>query len=848
MQLNVWIERIFRDTLFALRQLVRNRLFTVVALASLAIGIGANTAIFSVLNAALLKSLPVPDPQELVMLTDPNASGVSSGLDTGERHLLSYAEFVQLRDHTTAFSGMCASEAEMNRWHVRIAGMPTEEARARLVSEEYFSVLKVQPIIGRLFTHDDAQGPGQDPYAVISYDYWQRRFGGKTSALGTLINVGNATLTVIGVTTPGFRGETVGESPDLWMPMLMQPAVIPGRDWLTENTAQNIEKIMWLHVFGRLKPGTSPRQAQSEVDLVFRRIIENGYPTNLSPELRKQMLDQRLLLRDVHTGIFAGRQDFSQQLLLLLGASLVVLVIACINVANLLLARASARSKEMAVRLSIGASRSRMVWQVLTESLVLAFLGGCFGLLLAWEASQLLARVLAGTRSGLELSPSLDWRVLLFALGVTFLTGIVFGVGPALRGSDVNLNDSLRDTGRVTTSAARLNLSRSLVVGQVGLSLLAVILAGLLLRTLWNLQGIDLGYPKEKLLVVTVDGVRAGYKGMQLPNLWRDLTARLEALPGVQGVTYSINGLFTGSEAEDDIEVEGFVPQQEDEKSSRFDMVGPQYFSVVGIPLLRGREFTFQDGAQAPHACVINESFANRFFVGRNPMGRHVIEKFGDQKNVMEVVGVVKDARDHALRGEVPPRFYVAGDQGMHGPNEWATFEIRTARDPELVLGAVRKAIVGLNGNLYPGNGHPLVESVEDDMSRPRMISRLCTAFGIAGLLLAAGGLYGVLSYGVAKRTNEIGVRMALGAGPRSVIGMILRETGVMIGLGAVLGTGLTLACTRFIAAWLYGLSALDPVTIGASAVLLVIVGLIAGYLPAARAAHVNPITALRHE
>jgi predicted permease len=848
MQSNAWLERIFRDTLYALRQLARNRLFSIVALASLAIGIGANTAIFSVLNAALLKSLPVPDPQELVMLTDPNATGVSSGLDTGERHLLSYAEFVQLRGQATVFSGMCASEAELNRWHVRIGGMPTEEARARLVSEEYFSVLKVQPIIGRLFIREDAKAPGQDPYAVISYDYWQRRFGGKASVLGTLINIGNATLTVIGVTAPGFHGETVGENPDLWMPMLMQPSVIPGRDWLNENTAQNIEKIMWLHALGRLKPGISKRHAQTELDLVFRRIIENGYPTTLSPEVRKQVLDQRLELHDAATGVFAGREDFSQQLLLLLGASLVVLVIACINVANLLLARASARSKEMAVRLSIGASRGRLVWQVLTESLVLAFLGGCLGIVLAWQASQLLANLLASTRTGLELSPNLDWRVLLFALGVTFLTGIIFGVGPALRGSDINLNDSLRDTGRVTSSAVKLNLSRGLVVGQVGLSLLAVILAGLLLRTLWNLQGIDLGYPKEKLLLITVDGVSAGYRGMQLPNLWRDLTARLEALPGVAGVTYSINGLFTGSEAEDEMEVEGFVPRQEDEKSSRFDMVGPRYFSVVGIPLLRGREFTFQDGAQAPHVCVINESFANRFFAGRDPMGRHVIEKFGEQKNVMEVVGVVKDARDHALRGEVPPRFYVAGDQGMQGPNEWATFEIRTARDPELMLSAVRKAIVGLNEKLYPGNGRPLVESLEHDVARPRMISRLCTAFGIAGLLLAAGGLYGVLSYGVAKRTNEIGIRMALGAGPRAVIGMILRETGVMIGLGAVIGTGLTLACTRIIAARLYGLSTLDPVTIGASVAILAIVGLVAGYLPAARAAHVNPIAALRHE
>jgi predicted permease len=842
-----WLNDLVRDVLYALRQFVRNPLLTIVAISSLAIGIGANTAIFSVMDAALLKSLPVANPQELVMFTDPNASGVTTGLNTGERHLMTFAEFVQLRDHTTTLSGMFATEADLNRWHVRVAGGPTEEARGRLVSEEYFSVLGLQPAMGRFFTFADAKGPGQDPYTVLSYDYWQSRFGGKP-VLGTAIQVGNASLTVIAVVKPGFRGEMVGESTDFWMPAMMQPMVIPGRDWLSENLSQSAEKVMWLHVFGRLKLGVSSSKAQTEINVLFRQIIENSYPISLSPEFRRQALDQRLVLHEAHTGVFANRNDFAQQLFLLLSAAIVVLAIACINVANLLLARGSNRSREVALRLSIGATRARIIRQFLTESLVLSFLGGLLALLLAWGASRLLTMFLASGRNGLELSPTLDGKVLLFTLCVVVFSGVIFGLAPAFRGTNINLNDSLRDSGHATASSGKVKLTQGLVVCQIGLSLLAVILAGLFLRTIWNLQAVGLGYPKEKLLLITVDGVQAGYKGPQLSNGWRDLNARLQALPGVQAVSYSMNGLFSGSEADDEVAVEGFTPQNEDEKTSRFDMVGPDYFSTLGVPLLRGREFGFADNRSAPHVTVINEAFARQFFAGRNPIGRHITQDPGNQKNLMEVVGVAKNVRDHALRGEVPPRFYVPGDQGIGGPNEWATFEIRTAGDPKYLLDAVRKTIISADAKLYPTKEHVLLESLESSMSQPRMIARLCAIFGTVGLLLAAGGLYGVLSYGIARRTNEIGIRMALGAPPGRVIGMVLRETGMMLGIGAVLGIVLTIASARLIAGRLYGLSTLDPLTILSAVGLFAIVAAIAAFVPAARAARVNPITALRHE
>jgi len=844
-----WADAFLKDIRYALRQFRRNPVFTGVAILSLAVGVGANTAIFSIMNAALLKSLPVRNPQELVALSNPDDSGVSSGLSTGERDLLTYAEFVQLRDHATSFAGMCASESNIRRWQARIAGGPEEEVRGRLLSEEYFSVMGVEPAIGRFFSAEDAKGPGQDPYAVLSYDYWQHRFGGNASVLGTAIRLYGATVTVIGVAAPGFNGESVNDKPDMWMPMMMQPQVNPGRDWLHEDLSASIEKVMWLQVFGRLKPGVSKAQAQTELDVLFRGILENGYPATLPPEIRKQALNQQVKLHDARTGAFGGRRGFRQQVLILIIVSGVVLLIACGNVANLLLARATARSKEVGVRLSIGASRSRLIRQFLTESLMLSILGGLAGLVLALGGIRLLIFLLSTTRTDVRLSATLDLNVLGFTAAVTLLTGIIFGLVPAIRGTRVSLNETLRETGRGTTATGgRLNLAKMLVVGQVGLSLLVIVGAGLFLRTLWNLQSVDLGYKKEKLLMVTVDGVTAGYKGPQLSNLWRELRDRIGAVPGVQGVSYSINGLFSSSESADEIDVEGFTVTKNSEKFSRFDAIGPGYFATIGVPLLRGREFGLQDNATAPHVCVINEAFAKQFFNGRDPIGRHLTEKFGGAKNVMEVVGVAKNARDHALRDNVPPRFYIPGEQGMQGPNEWGIFEIRTAGDPAQMMSAVRKAILSVNQSLPVEDTRPLVQSLERNTAQPRMIARLCTTFGLVALLLAATGLYGVLSYGVARRTNEIGIRMALGAGRMRVISMILQETGLMIAIGVVIGVAATAILVRFVATQLYGLSSLDPLTILSAICILSLVALIAGYIPAARAARVNPVTALRHE
>jgi predicted permease len=843
------MQTLLQDVRFALRQLARNPVFTLIAVLSLALGIGANTAIFSVMNAALLKALPVHNPRELVILTDPNRSGGGIGTETGVRTVLSYPEFAQLRDHTTTMSGLCAAEVGLNPWQVRIAGSPQEEAPGKLVSEDYFSVLGIEPAIGRFFSREDATAPGKDPYAVISYNYWQRRFGGNTSVLGTPVTLYGTSLTIIGVGPPGFRGETVGEDPDLWLPMMMEPMAKPGRDWLHEDLSKEMAKVMWLQVFGRLKPGSTKAKVQAEMDVLFRGIIENGYPTTLPPEKRKEVLDQQIVVRDARTGAFAGRDVFSRQLLVLLAVAALVLLIACANVANLLLARAVARSKEVGIRLSIGASRNRLIRQFLTESLLLSAVSGAAGLLVAGVASRGLAVLLSGSRTPRTLSTDLDLGVLAFTAGVTVLTGVLFGLAPAVQGTRISLSDSLKEAGRgVTNSGRRLTFQKWLVIAQVGLSLLLVVGAGLFLRTLWNLQSVQLGYPKDNLLLVRVNGLTAGYKDARLASLYHDIADRVQALPGVRGLAYSENGIFNGTDSNDEIEVEGFTPRTDDDRAATLDRISTRYFSTLGVPLLLGREFSSQDTASSGRVCVINQALAKHFFTGRNPIGRHITQILGYQKSTMEIVGVAKDARDHSLREDVPYRFYVPLEQSLGGIVPSAYFAIRTSGEPEQMLNTIRKTILNINANLPITSASSLGELIDGYNAPTRTVAQLCTVFGAVALVLAAIGLYGVLSYGVARRTNEIGIRMALGADKTRVVGMILRETSVMIAIGMVAGVIATIAATRLVATQLYGLSAFDLPTVAVAICILGAVSLVAGYVPAIRAARVNPVNALRHE
>ena len=816
-----------QDLRYAIRTLASQPGFAAVAVLSLALGIGANTAIFSLINSVLLSALPVRDPQSLVILTNPASNGITIGGKSGEREELSYSEFRQLRDLSQVFASLMACQIEPERVPVRVDVSEPEETVVQLVSPEYFSTLGVPALLGRTLSADDEPAA---PNAVVSYDYWQRRLGRRADVLGARITIRQRVFSIIGVAPASFFGETVGQRPEIWAPLSMQPAVLPGRDWLHENPGDR-DKVMWLHAFGRLNPGIRIETAQAAANVTFQQGLAAFYG---SAERAKR---QWLKLRPAARGASQIRGQFAEPLTMLLLASGLVLLIACANLGNLMLTRTTARTREMSVRLALGAGRGRLIRQLLTESMVVAFLGGIAGLGAAWILRAGLLRLVPDS---IHLPGTPDARVLGFAFVLTLIAGVILGFLPALRMVSVNAGAGLKEQGRgVTGSAAWLRTGRFVVVGQVALSLPLLAGAGLLLRTLQNLQRVDLGYAKERLFQIRVDVQMAGYEEQRRLPLFQRLLERVRAVPGVSAASYSKSGLFLGSRSSGDVEVEGYTPEGGDGARSVWDHVGPDYFSTLGIPLLLGREITNRDQPSSNKVCVINDAFAKQFFAGRNPLGMHV--------NRYEVVGVARDSRTRNLRDEVEARYYVPAAQPIDVPR-FITFAVRSVAEPSSVLAAVRQAILSEDRSLPITAAGTLPELVDRQMAQDRLLARLSTAFGVVGLFLAAIGLYGVVSYGVARRTNEIGIRKALGAPDRAVMAMILRETGLLLAVGLVSGVALCAAGMRFIASRLYGLAPTDPVAIGAAIAVLTGVALVAGWLPAYRASRVDPLAALRHE
>ena len=839
---------LLKDLRHAVRTLWQNPGFTAVAVLSLALGIGVNTAIFSLINAVLLRTLPVEDPGRLVMVSDPSSAGVNIGTQGGDRSLFTCEEFARMRERNQVFTDMLAAESDASRENMSINGGSMEEMVTRLVSENYFSTLGVKPLVGRTFTREDEKGPGSDPYAVISYAYWKKRFGLDISVLGKTIQIHKAFLTVIGVMPPGFFGETVGQPPDAWLPMMMEPAVKPGRDWLHDDPSK-VERVEWLMVAGRLRPGVSEKQAESSLNVLFQQVIHETAGSNLPPDRLRQLAGQKIKIRPGDKGASPLREDSSEPLLVLMAVVFLVLLIACANVANLLLARSAARQREMGIRLAIGASRGRLIRQLLTESFVLALIGGAVGILFAVWTSDMLLRMASsgGNPAPLDIHP--DLRVLAFTTGLSMLTGLVFGLAPALRGTRVDVSSTLKENSRgVIGSGARISLGKALVISQVAISLLLLIGAGLFLRTLQNLQRVDLGYPRERLLLVHIDALAAGYQGAQRAAVFQNLLERFRSMPGVRGVTVSENGLFSGNESGDEISVEGYKPQKKGDDHARWDQIGPGYFSTIGIPMLLGREIGPQDAGTSARVCVINETMARFYFAGQNPIGKHVTDEFPDSHFTFQIVGVSKDDRDHQLRGEIQRRFYIPFFQGMSGIPEEGNFEIRTFADPSSLIRTVRQQVEQVDRSLPISSAKPLGELLDERLTQERLLAQLCVFFGALALVLASVGLYGVLSYSIARRTNEIGIRMALGARQGTVLGMVLRETAAVVAIGIAIGVPVALALTRLVSSKLYGLKATDPLTIAAASLVLAAVAMFAGYLPARRASRVDPLVALRYE
>ena len=832
---------LLQDLRYALRQLRNSPGFTTVAVLTLALGIGANTAIFTVVNALLLKTLPVKDPNQLIVVGDPtDPNGRSNG--TPRTDIFSYPLYRELRDRNAVFTGLSAAASDH---HIEVRSdegqTPEEKVTGRMVSGNYFAVLDLKPAAGRLLSNSDDTAEGTNGVAVLGYEYWRRKYALSPSVIGKVVRLNDYPFTVVGVAPGGFDGDVVGERMAFFVTLSMQPQIVRGRHW------RNDPKGSWLTLIGRLKPGVVAAQAEANLNIVFKQIQQGDYGASLSSDDRNAIRDLRISVTSGGVGVSELRSNYRTPLLLLMGIGGMVLLIACVNVATLLLARASVRGREIAVRLAIGANRLRILRQLLTESVLLAFVGGIAGALIAAWGVRVLVKIV---ESDAVLPVVPDFRVLAFTLGMSVITGMLFGMVPAQRALRVRVSPALKDTTRaVAGSTSRFGWGKGLVAGQVGLSLLVLFVAGLLVRSLQKLMTQDFGYNRKHLVIARLDPTAAGYTNEKMKPLAEQLVSRVAGTPGLRAVTYSENGLFAHSENGDAILVPGFENRNGRDRSAREDYVGPDYFGVVGIPILAGRGIESQDTTTSTRVAVVNEAMVKYFFAGQNPIGRQfTIDDPDWLKRPITIVGISRDAKDHGsgLREAVLPRFYLAFQQ-MAEPGQ-IVLEAQVAGDPSASVENVTSQIKSVDPNLPISFAKTLESLVDDSAESEIALAKLSAFFGGLALLLACIGLYGVMSYTVAGRTREIGMRMALGAQRGDVMQMVLREAMMLIAIGLAIGIPLALASGRALRSLLFGLNSADPLSIAAVVVMLAAVGAIAGLIPARRASKVDPMVALRYE
>jgi predicted permease len=834
----------WQDLRYALRTLSKSPGFLLVSVLTLALGIGANSAIFAVINAVMLRTLPVAGPERLALLTDPGASATNvETTEFGERHLLSYPEFKRLRTGSSVFSGMFAAMSVPAALDVSEDGGAAEKSKARtqLVSGEFFDVLGVKPAVGRVFTAKEDTSPGANPVAVLSYGFWERDMAEDRGAIGKTLRIGGGVFRVIGIAPPGFRGMLVGNDVDIWLPITMQAQVLPGRDYLTPRDT------LWLQVMGRLTPGIALERAQAGVNVEFQEILREWAAEAPTARERQNVLSQKITLHAGSRGASRLRDEFSDPLKLLMAMVGLVLLIACANIANLTLARASARQRELGVRLALGAGQGRIVRQLLTESMLVAAMGGALGMAVAfWTTDLLLALVRRGF-DGVALDPARDARVFIFTAAATVLTGVLFGLGPALRAARRDLNSAIAANARgAAGTRGRLETGRALVVAQVTLSLLLCIGAALFIRSLHNLLNVNLGIDREHLLVARIDPAAAGYTQAGMPALCERIRDRLRTIPGVRDASLSNDGLFTSDEG-DHISVDGGIAHSEDEMASLWTLVGPGYLRTLGIPLLRGRAVDDADMSGGRPVCVVNQAFATYFFGDASPLGHHVTDLYPTTVTTFEIVGVVADVREHNLRGKIRPRFYGNYAHPI-GTLTQPAIVVSAAGDPVGVVETVRRAIAGVDASVPVMNIRTLNQQLDRGTIVQRLTADLAACFGGLALLMAAIGLYGVMSYSMARRTAEIGIRMALGASRGSVLGMVMRETLGMVTVGVAFGLAAAWYLGRAVQNQLFGLTPADPWAIGIAVGVLVGAAALAGLVPAARAARIDPMSALRCE
>ena len=827
-----WIEEIGQDLRYGLRTLRKSPGFTAVAVLSLALGIGANTAIFSLVDPILLRLLPVKDPEQLVVLKVVD--------ERGEEHsdYFFYSLFERLRASTQVFSGMFANgcgDCPVDMVGPE-PGNQTEKARLNLVSGEYFEVLGAPAVLGRTLTTADNQTPGAHPVAVMSYHFWQRRFAGDASVIGKVIKLKNQPFTIIGVAAPEFFGAGLGAAPDIWAPLVMMNNVLRDRSGLSDMDDEGLE------IMARLRPGMSEEQAQAALGLFLGQI--KSEPSDLG---RKTDVISKLVLSPGRQGFMWFRSWMSQPLLILMAVVGLVLLIACANIANLLLARAARRAPEVAIRLTIGAGRFRLVRQFLTESALLAAAGAVLGLLFAWWGCRAILALISEYDSSItigSIGAIPNARVLGFTVAVSLLTTILFGLAPALIATRQDLNAALKVP---TPPRSRLALSRSLVIAQVALSLLLLTGAGLFVQTLHNLRTRDFGFDAERIIQGRIFAEDAGYKKDQLPGLYSRILERLNSAPGVRSASMSDVGILYNVSSACCIAVEGYTHRPDEDRRVRINDVRPGYFQAIGLPLLLGRDFTTQEIRRSleetPKVTIINESMARYYFGTASPLGKRIDfvgERKGKFKYSTEIVGVIKDTVYDDLRAK-PRVLYFPGQAGN-------LLVARAAGPAAQMVATIRREIQAVDKNLVIDNLSTSAQLLDQQLFVERMLAKLSSFFSLLALLLSCVGLYGVMSYDVARRTREIGIRMALGAQRRSVVGLVMRQTMLLVIIGVVIGLGAAPASTRLIASLLYGLTPNDPLTIALAGLLLLTVAALAGYLPARRAARVDPMIALRHE
>ena len=817
--------------------------FTAIAVLTLALGIGANTAIFSLVSQILLRHLPVQNPDELVILRSPGPMRGHVWSDGDEAQSFSYPMYKNLRDTNTVFSGMLARSTFPGS--LAMHGQ-TERGAGELVSGNYFEVLGVRPALGRLFTVDDDKVPGAQPVVVLSHAYWTRRFARDPGVLNQTLLVNNTPLTIVGVAQADFTGVQVGESADIFVPLMMKAQMTPEGSGLEEWDNY------WLAILARRKPGLSMAQSEAGITAAGRPLLQEQLAqmkdVSWDQQKRQKFLDKKVLLLPGAKGRTPLQRDSGGALTALFVMVALVLLIACTNVANLLLAQGAARQRELAIRAAMGASRGRMVRQLLAESLLCALAGGALGVLIGVWLMNLLTPAVASNLGVKGLSSSLDLGVLSFAGGATLLSGVFFGLIPAWRVTRAAVAQTLKDQAANTSaSSSHVGARKMLVAGQVAFTLLLLAGAFLFTRTLWNLRQQSLGMRTENVITFAISPILNGYDTPRTVALIDQLRARMAAVLGVRAVGTSEIGTLTGTDMGSNVEIEGTKELSPEDSHVNFDPVSPGYFSALGVPLLSGREFNEGDGPGKGKVAIISEAMAKKYFVGRNPLGFHISCCVrGPDKLDTEIIGVVKDTKQSHVREADHPFIYLPYAQQK--TLREMSFYAYTQQDPLLAVSALRSTVHELDANLPIFNIKTMERVVDEDLFGERMVAALSAGFGGLAALLAAMGIYGVLAYLVVQRTREIGIRMALGAETGDVRLLILKEVGSMVLLGVAVGLPLAYGLARYSESLLFGVHAGNPLVYLLGLVLISVIAIAACYIPARRATRVDPLIALRYE